>query len=359
MSFPVTDRAIHSRLGADRRPPRARPTSVPMPPAPAFVAVALGIALLIDQIVDLENVSLVFLAAVLAVAVRFGVWPSLYAAFVSVLCYNFFFLPPLYTFTIADPANVIALFFFLIVAVLDQRPAGASPRPGGRSRKTRARTTRGTLWLQPKLAGIADLDDLLWATAHQIAVDAERCEVVLLMPEGRDHRRRAPAFRRRTGSTKPISPRRAGPGSTTSPPDAAPTRCPAPSACSCRCAPAAAPSASSASTAPRQAPLLTPDERRLLDALADQAAVAIERMQLAEDIDQARLRPRRERLRAALLTSISHDLRTPLASIIGARPSLRSYSRQAVRRADARRAAGDDASRKPSGSTASSPTSST
>ena len=72
-------------------------------------------------------------------------------------------------------------------------------------------------------------------------------------------------------------------------------------------------------------PLLTPDERRLLDALADQTAVAVERIRLAEDIDKARLDAETDRLRAALLTSISHDLRTPLASILGSITSLRRY----------------------------------
>ncbi len=74
-------------------------------------------------------------------------------------------------------------------------------------------------------------------------------------------------------------------------------------------------------------PLFAPDERRLLDALADQTAVAIERTQLAESIDKARLQAETERLRASLLTSISHDLRTPLASIIGTITSLRSFGK--------------------------------
>ena len=73
-------------------------------------------------------------------------------------------------------------------------------------------------------------------------------------------------------------------------------------------------------------PLLTPDERRLLDALADQAAVAIERISLARGLAEARVLAETERLRAALLTSISHDLRTPLASILGTVSSLRSYA---------------------------------
>jgi two-component system sensor histidine kinase KdpD len=74
--------------------------------------------------------------------------------------------------------------------------------------------------------------------------------------------------------------------------------------------------------------LLTPDERRLLDALGDQAAVAIERISLAAEIDQTRVLRETERLRSALLTSISHDLRTPLASVLGALTSLRSFDAQ-------------------------------
>jgi two-component system sensor histidine kinase KdpD len=68
--------------------------------------------------------------------------------------------------------------------------------------------------------------------------------------------------------------------------------------------------------------LLTPEESRLLDALCDQAALAIDRVNLAQDIDRARLAAETDRLRAALLTSISHDLRTPLASILGSASSL-------------------------------------
>jgi two-component system sensor histidine kinase KdpD len=72
-------------------------------------------------------------------------------------------------------------------------------------------------------------------------------------------------------------------------------------------------------------PLLAPDERRLLDTLLDQAALAIERVQLARRVDESRLLTETERLRAALLTSVSHDLKTPLASILGTITSLRTY----------------------------------
>src|SRR5437773_3975741 len=72
-------------------------------------------------------------------------------------------------------------------------------------------------------------------------------------------------------------------------------------------------------------PLLTPDGRRLLDALCDQAAVAIERISLAKGLDEARVLAETERLRGALLTSLPHELRTPLASILGTVARLTSF----------------------------------
>ena len=70
-------------------------------------------------------------------------------------------------------------------------------------------------------------------------------------------------------------------------------------------------------------PLLTPDQRRLLDALVDQGALAIERVLLVEDMDRVKRTVESDRLRAALLTSISHDLKTPLASVLGAASTMR------------------------------------
>jgi two-component system sensor histidine kinase KdpD len=71
--------------------------------------------------------------------------------------------------------------------------------------------------------------------------------------------------------------------------------------------------------------LLAPEQGRLLDVLADQAAVAIERTTLVSDVEKARVATEAERLRAALLSSLSHDLRTPLVSILGAASSLNDY----------------------------------
>src|SRR5215472_17422183 len=73
-------------------------------------------------------------------------------------------------------------------------------------------------------------------------------------------------------------------------------------------------------------PLLTPDQRRLLDALIDQSALAIERVYLVEDVDRAKRTIETDRLRSALLTSISHDLKTPLAAVLAAAGTLRDLA---------------------------------
>ena len=72
--------------------------------------------------------------------------------------------------------------------------------------------------------------------------------------------------------------------------------------------------------------MLTPDQRRLLDALVDQGALAIERVLLVEDMDRVKRTVESERLRSALLTSISHDLKTPLASVLGAASTMRDLA---------------------------------
>ena len=99
------------------------------------------------------------------------------------LCYNFFFLPPLYTFTIADPTNVVAFVFFTVVAVIvsQRRGARARPRPLTARASARARPRRSIAFSR-KLAGVGTLDDVLWATAYQTALML-KVRVVLLLPE--------------------------------------------------------------------------------------------------------------------------------------------------------------------------------
>ena len=146
-----------------------------------IVAIGLGAAKLIQPVFGIENVDLVFLTAVVSVAVRFGLWPSLLASVAASLCYNFFFLPPVYTFTITDPTNIAAFFFFMLIAILVSNVA-ARVRTQAVAAIGRVRTTESLYAFSRKLAGTATLDDVLWATAYQIALML-KVRVVLLLPE--------------------------------------------------------------------------------------------------------------------------------------------------------------------------------
>ena len=146
-----------------------------------FVTVGLGVGHVIYPQFGVENVDLVFLTAVVVVAVRYGLLPSVLASLAASLCYNFFFLPPIYTFTITDPTNVAAFFFFMLMAILVSNVA-ARVRTQADSAIGRARTTESLYAFSRKLAGTATLDDVLWATAYQTALML-KVRVVLLLSE--------------------------------------------------------------------------------------------------------------------------------------------------------------------------------
>ena len=171
-----------------------KPTREPAAPAPAgevkpwpylattgIVATAVLAGLGLQLVMTVGNISLVFLTAVLAAAAAYGLWPSLYACVISMLAYNFFFLPPIYTFTIADPENVVALFFFLVAALIAGNLA-AGMRAQTLAARGRANTTVELHRFSRKLAGILDMDDLLWATAYQVATML-KVRVVVLLPD--------------------------------------------------------------------------------------------------------------------------------------------------------------------------------
>jgi two-component system sensor histidine kinase KdpD len=269
-----------------------------------------------------ENVDLIFLIAVIAIAGRYGLWPSVAASIASMLAYNFFFLPPVRTFTIADPAHVVALFFFLGAALIASNLAGRV-RDQAVTARIRERTTEALYAFTRKVAGVATLDDLLWAAAFQIA-SMLKLNVVLLLPENGHLEVRIGYPPEDQLDSADLAAahwswehnRAAGRGAETLPGGRRlfmPIRT------------SRGPVGVVGLDSERPGPLFAPDERRLLDALLDQTAVAIERVHLAQEIDDARMLAETERLRSALLTSISHDLATPLAAILGAATSLQQY----------------------------------
>lgn len=288
----------------------------------SYVAVALAFGLLLDRVLDIGNIALVFLVAVLGAALTFGLGAALFASVVSALLLNFFFLEPLYTLNISDPTSVVALFFFLGVATVASNLTARVQRQAAAVRR-RARTTEDLYLFSRKLAGTGTLDDVLWATAFQVA-SMLKVRVVLLLPEGAGIALKAGYPPEDELDDADIAAARwawendraAGRGADTLPGARRlylPLR--------------------TGRTAigvigldnDKQGPLFTPEERRLLDALVDQAAIAIERIQLVADVDRANLVAEADKLRSALLTSISHDLKTPLASIMGSAGTLRDF----------------------------------
>ena len=287
------------------------------------VALALGGAEFVDHLVGVENVDLVFLTAVVGVAARFGLWPSLFASLVSALCYNFFFLPPIYTFTIADPHNIAAFALFTLVAIIVSNVA-ARGRMQAIAAQARVRTVESLHSFSRKLAGAGTLDDVLWATAYQTALML-KVRVVILLPENGSIAVKAgyppedmlddadlAAAKWSFENDRP-----AGRGSDTLP-GAKRLFLPMHTG---RGAIGVA-----GIDSDKTGPLLTPEQRRLLDALMDQGALAIERVRLVENMEQIERTAETERLRSALLTSISHDLKTPLASVLGSAGTMRELA---------------------------------
>ncbi len=91
--------------------------------ATAGVAFATACFWLLRHALDKGQASLLYLPVVLACAVRFGFGPAVLGAFLSFLCWDFFFLPPFYKFTVADPKDWLSLFVFLLAAVVTARLA--------------------------------------------------------------------------------------------------------------------------------------------------------------------------------------------------------------------------------------------
>jgi two-component system sensor histidine kinase KdpD len=297
---------------------------LPFLAAALAVAVALGLGEAIQHLLGgIETVDLVFLTAIVVIAVRYGLLPSLMASVASSLCYNFFFLPPIYTFTVTDPVNVAAFVLFTIVAVLVSHVA-ARGRTQTVAAQGRVRTLESLYAFSRKLAGAGTLDDVLWATAYQTALMLN-VRVVLLLPENGAIAVKAGYPPEDTLGDADLAAanwvwennRPAGRGSDTLPGAKRlflPMRTGRGSA------------GIVGIDSDKPGPILTPDQRRLLDALIDQGALAIERVHLVEDLERARSLAETDRLRSALLTSISHDLKTPLASVLGAAGTLRDLS---------------------------------
>ncbi len=286
----------------------------------AFVAAATAVSFPLDQAFERADVGMVFLCAVLAAGVLYGLRTALAAATVAFLVYNFFFLEPRYSFRIGSPTDVITLFVFWAAALATGGLAGRlHDQQRAASRRASAVTT--LLAASRQLSGAARREDTARALAEQLAAAAGGKAMILLPRDGS------------------IAPAAGSPGlEELSAGDMAAARWAwekgEPAGAGTGTLPNAAWSfrplqgikarSGVAAIEPRSASA-GPDDDRFVLALLDQGAVALERAELAADAADAEALRRSDRLRSALLNSISHDLRTPLSTVLGSTTTLLEY----------------------------------
>ena len=146
------------------------------------VAAAVLVGEALTAALKLPNLSMIFLAAVLFTGMRFGTRAAIIASFASFAAYNFFFIEPIYTFTIAQPQELFALLIFLVVSVLTGSLTGRV-RDQREGVIKNAEVMRSLFDYSRKLSGASKVDDVLWvAAAHLHSTFGGR--IVLLVAEG-------------------------------------------------------------------------------------------------------------------------------------------------------------------------------
>jgi two-component system sensor histidine kinase KdpD len=325
------DIAIHlvtrqSETGTAPRAPQRKlqPTFEPLHFLYATLSVggALGVGELLTALTPIPNLSMVFLLAVLLTALSFGIWPAIYTSVLSFFVYNFFFIEPIYTFTIAEPYELLALVIFLVVAVISSALAGRV-REQAKISASRMRSMRRLYEFTRRLSGLATLDAVAEGAASEIHASLSRAIVVLLEQDGEltlsaawppeDVLDAAPMTAARWAYTH-VEP--AGADTATLPIVPwffVPMRL-------------GDKTLGVIGVARLEGmPPIDSEARALLETLSEQTAAALERADLSRQMVNAKTATETERVRNTLLASISHDFRTPLSSILGSASSLIDY----------------------------------
>lgn len=272
---------------------------------------------------ELANLVMVYLLGVTVAALRFGRGPSALAAVLNVAAFDFFFVPPRFTFAVADVQYLVTFGVMLIVALVIASLV-ASVRQQTRVAGARERRTALLYAMSRELAATRGISSMARVAVRHVA-EVFQVQAVVLLPEP-DSKLRYPRDRPLDKSFRSADlavaqwvadhGRQAGLGTDTLP---------------------AAPGLYMPLGEERQhlgvlallpanpRRVLLPEQRHLLETFAGQIGLALERARLAEAAEAASLTAERESLRNTLLASISHDLRTPLAVMAGAGSTLAEH----------------------------------
>jgi two-component system sensor histidine kinase KdpD len=284
-----------------------------------LVAAAGGIAGAIDQLQSGANLAMIFMVSVLVSGLAYGLWPAITAAAASALVYNFFFLDPRMSLAIGHAADVLTFAVFFAGALATGWLTGRV-RDQARATARRASAITALLAGSRRLSAVATKQDAARTLAEQLSAATGGKAMILLPAEG-DIAPAAAAPAMETLSAVDLTAARwtwekgepAGIGTGTLP-NAAWTFHPL-QGVKARSGVAAIQLSSGASG----------ENERFVLAVLDQGAVALERAEFAAEAADAEALRRSDRLRSALLNSISHDLRTPLSTVLGSATTLLDY----------------------------------
>ncbi|KVL55727.1 sensor histidine kinase [Burkholderia territorii] len=322
-------RDAFAQFGMRRSPPRHYLY------AAAICAAITGVASIVSERLDLTNLVMLYLLGVVFSAVRLGRGPGVLQSFLSVAAFDFFFVPPRMSFSVSDTQYLLTFFGMLLTSLVISHLTSTLTRQASIAQRRERRT--GAIYAMARELGAALTTEQIVEIGSRHVGEVFRARVAFLLPDSADQVRQKieepDAAVTLTGADldsdvgqwvydqqKP-----AGRGTDTLPATAA------------LYLPLKAPMRTRgvlavASRDPRE--LEVPEQLRMLDAFAAQIALALERVHYVEIARDALVNMESERLRNSLLSAISHDLRTPLTTIVGF-SSMLANGRAAARDGDA------------------------